>query len=220
VTTRWVQQLLKLSTTILSDSLDTLGVDGGCAGIRPLRPGLKCAGPAYTVRFEPVTPGEPAPAAAYIDDVPEGSIIVLDNDGRTTCTVWGDILTVCAQRRGVAGTVIHGACRDSGGIRELNYPLYSLTSYMKSGKNRVRMVARNVPVTVGKTVIHPGDLLLGDDDGVLAIPAALAERAIDTALRVEEMEGQVLREVKAGMSLQAARQAHGYDRYAFRERGS
>ena len=63
-------------------------------------------------------------------------------------------------------------------------------------------------------------MLLGDDDGVLAIPAALAERAIDTALRVEEMEGHVLREVKAGMSLQAARQAHGYDRYAFRERGS
>ncbi len=215
---QWVQQLRKLSATVISDALDSLGVDGGCAGIRPLRPGLRCAGPAYTIRFEPVGPGERGPAAAYIDEIPEGSVLVLDNAGRITCTVWGDILTVCAQRRGVAGTVIHGACRDSGRIRELGYPLFSLSAYMKSGKNRVRMVARKVPVTVGGTLIRPGDMLLGDDDGVIAIPAELVERTLETALRVEEMEARVLQEVQAGRPLQAAREAHGYDRFALQER--
>lgn len=217
---RWSAELRALTTTMLSDALDTQGVNGGCLGIRPLGPGLRCAGPAYTIRFEPVQPGERAPAAAYIDDVPAGSVVLLDNGGRTHCTVWGDILTECAQRRGVAGTVIHGLCRDAGNIRASGYPLYALGSYMKSGKNRVRMVAREVPVTIGETVIQPSDWLVGDDDGVLAIPAAQVERVLETAKAVAEMEEHVLRAVREGQSLQAAREANGYDRFALRKVGA
>jgi regulator of RNase E activity RraA/acyl carrier protein len=201
-------------TTTLSDALDTLGIDGGCQGIRAQFPGLGCFGPAYTVRFEPVASGERGPAADYIDDVPPNSVIVLDNGVRTFCTVWGDIITTCAVRRGIAGTVIHGSCRDIAGSRAHGYPLFAMGSFMKSGKNRVRMVARQVTVTVGATTIHPGDYVRADDDGVLAIPAGRLEEVLDVAGRVAAMEQRVLAAIATGSTLAEARRANGYDAFS------
>src|SRR6185369_9773290 len=105
------QAFSALSTPCVSDALDKLGINGGCEGLRPVAPGLRCVGPAYTLKFEPVAEGQTAPAADYIDDVPPGSVIAIDNGGRTHCTVWGDILTLCALQKELAGTVIHGCCR-------------------------------------------------------------------------------------------------------------
>lgn len=198
-------------STTLSDALDTLSVNGGCGRITSITPGARCAGRAFTVKFEPVTAGELAPAADYIDEAPEGSVIVLDNGGITYCTVWGDILSYTAQQRAVAGTVIYGMCRDSAGSRQINYPLFALGSYMKSGKNRVRMVAHTVPITIGQTTIQPGDWILGDDDGVLAIPFHLAGAAIEVARRITEMEDRVREAVSSGMPLAQARKLHGYN---------
>lgn len=213
-----LQELREIGTTSISDALDTLGMNGGCLSIRPLMPGLRCAGPAYTVRFEPVRPGESGPAADYIDDVPSGSVIVLDNGGATFCTVWGDILTACALARGVAGTVIHGCCRDSAGIRAAQYPLFSVSSYMKSGKNRVRMVARQVEVRIGETLVRPGDLVFGDDDGVLVVPADRAEEVARITAEVVDMERRVVAAIQAGSTLSAARKANGYDRFSLKGR--
>lgn len=213
-----VEQARAFTVTALSDALDSLGFDGGLRGIRPLAPGVRCAGPAFTVRFEPVSPGQSAPAANYIDDVPPGSVLLLDNGGLTRCTVWGDILTAVAVARGVAGTVIHGCCRDAAGIRALGYPLFSVSSFMKSGKNRVRMAAVQVPVQIGEALVRPGDFLVGDDDGVLAIPTEQMAATLETARRVVEMEGRVLEAVKAGSTLAAARAANQYDRFALRGR--
>jgi 4-hydroxy-4-methyl-2-oxoglutarate aldolase len=203
--------LAAFSSTVLSDALDTLGVNGGCGRISAITRGARCIGRAFTVKFEPVTAGERAPAADYIDEVPEGSVIVLDNAGITYCTVWGDILSYCAQQRGVAGTVIHGLCRDSAASREMNYPLFALGTYMKSGKNRVRMVAHSVPVTAGSTTIQPGDWIFGDDDGVLAIPSELVGTVLEVAERITGMEGLVRESISGGMPLAEARKLHGYN---------
>lgn len=207
----------RFAVTTLSDALDTLGVNGGCGRIMPIAPGLRCSGRAYTVKFERVVPGEPAPAADYIDDVPESSVVLLDNGGLTHCTVWGDILSMCAQRRRVAGTVIHGLCRDVADSRAMGYPLFSLGSYMKSGKNRVKMVARQVTVSIGETIVEPGDYLIGDDDGVLAVPAGVAEAVLEIAGRIIEMEALVREETRSGMPLARARQVHGYNKIAARK---
>lgn len=205
-----------LGTTAISDALDTLGIDGGCRELRPISPGRRCVGPAYTIQFVPVEPGERGPAADYIDDVPAGAVIALDNGGRTYCTVWGDILTACAAARGAAGTVIDGCCRDSAGIRAQGYPLFARAAFMKSGKNRVRMAAREVPVTLGGTTVHPGDLLVCDDDGVLAVPAARAAEVARIALEVADMEARVVAAIGAGASLREARRANDYDRFSWR----
>jgi 4-hydroxy-4-methyl-2-oxoglutarate aldolase len=209
--------LAGFSSTTLSDALDTLGVNGGCGRIMPMTPGSRCVGPAFTAKFEPVAPGELAAAADYIDDVPAGAVVVIDNGGLTHCTVWGDILSSCALKRGVAGTVIHGLCRDNAASRAMGYPLFALGAYMKSGKNRVRMTARNVSVTIGVTTVEPGDCVFADDDGVLVVPAGHLQATIEAARRILEMEERVREAMAGGMRLAEARKLHGYNAFALRK---
>src|SRR5207245_7999461 len=103
----------------------------------------------------------------YIDDVPPGDVVVLDNGGRLDATVWGDILTIMAHRRNLGGTVIHGVCRDVDRSLELNYPIFSRGNYMRTGKDRVQADGYNVPVSLGEVRVVPGQLLLGDADGIV-----------------------------------------------------
>jgi 4-hydroxy-4-methyl-2-oxoglutarate aldolase len=100
-----------LPTAAVSDALDALGLPGALLGIGPLTNAARAVGPAYTVRYEPII-DEPGTVGDFLDDVPAGAVIVIDNAGRTDCTVWGGIMTAVASANGVAGTVVHGACRD------------------------------------------------------------------------------------------------------------
>lgn len=198
-------------TGALSDALDLLGRDGGLLGAER-RSGIGVvAGPAFTLRFEPVPAGEPAPAGEFIDDVPAGAVVLIANAGRRECTVWGDILSEVAQRRGVAGTVIDGCCRDLGEIRALGYPLWSRGSYMKSGKTRVRLAAVNEPVLVFGTWVSPGDVVCADDAGAIVAPAGLATDAAVRLSAVVAMEARVRADIAEGVPLRAARQRHGYN---------
>lgn len=190
-----------------------LDINGGCAGLRPLVPGMSIFGPAYTLQFEEVE-GEPAPAADYIDDVEPGAVVVLANAGRTYCTVWGDLLTIVAQRRGVEGTVIDGCCRDAASIVRLGYPLFARSTYMKSGKNRVRLTARNVRVHLVGQAVDPGDLIRGDDNGIIVVPEARIEEVAELCRRIEAMEAEILSDVTAGIPLRDARQRRGYNQFA------
>ena len=89
----WVGKFKELDTTSISDALDRLGIPGGCQGILPQVPGTKAVGRAFTVRYRPCGV-EKGTGGDFMDDVGPGQIIVLDNGGRTYCTVWGDIMTV------------------------------------------------------------------------------------------------------------------------------
>src|SRR3954471_23334570 len=105
-----VDRASRLDTTALSDAMDRLGIAGQCLNIKPLAHGMRLAGRAFTILYGPS--GKPSGTVGdYIDDVPGGHVVVLDNGGRENATVWGDILTWVATQRGVAGTVIDGACR-------------------------------------------------------------------------------------------------------------
>ncbi len=112
-----------IDTGTLSDALDRLNIQGQVAGIHPLSPFLRVRGRAFTVRLVP-TSGRGGSVGDFIDDVPPGAVVILDNGGRKDVTVWGDLLTATAQRRGVAGTVINGVCRDTARIIELNFPVF------------------------------------------------------------------------------------------------
>jgi regulator of RNase E activity RraA len=119
-----IQRASKLDTTALSDALDRLGISGHCLGIKPLDYRFRLTGRAFTILYGPagVPPGT---VGDFIDDVPAGSVIVIDNGGRENATVWGDIQTMVANNRGIAGTVIDGACRDTNLSREIDYPIFS-----------------------------------------------------------------------------------------------
>lgn len=204
-----VSEFLELSTPNISDALDSLRIRGGCEGIKPIVPSVRFAGQAYTVKYVPagLVPGT---VGDYIDDVSPGDVIVLDNEGRTNCTVWGDLLTVTAARRGIAATVIDGVCRDVGRVRDLQYPIFSRGYYMVTGKDRVEVVGINVPVSVSGVQVRPGDLLVGDDSGVLVVPMERAEQVLGVARKIAENERRIEEEVEKGSRLRDARQKFRY----------
>ncbi|MFF4415404.1 RraA family protein [Streptosporangium sp. NPDC001559] len=206
-----VKGLAEAATSGISDALDRLGIAGQVHGIQPLDPDFALAGRAFTGLYQPVDVNG-GTVGDYIDDVPEGAVIVLDNRGRTDATVWGDILTLVASSRGVAGTVIDGVCRDSKRARELNYPVFSRGRYMRTGKDRVQMVGIQVPVTLGEVRVRPGDVLIGDGDGIVVVPQEREQEVLDLVREIESTEERIREQVQAGVALVEARRRLGYHR--------
>lgn len=204
-----VKRASRLDTTALSDALDRLGIPGQCLGIKPLDPTFRLAGRALTLLYGPagVPPGT---VGDFIDDAPEGSVIVIDNGGRENATVWGDILTMVAHRRHIAGTVIDGACRDTSLAREIGYPIFSRSYSMRTGKDRVQLEAVDGPVNIGDARILAGDLVRGDADGVVVIPQAHEDRILSVAEEIDSVEERIRRAVLDGMRLTDARKQYGY----------
>ena len=199
----------KLDTATLSDALDRLGIVGQCYRIKPRSPAFRMAGRAWTLLYGPAA-NPPGIVGDYIDDVPSGSVIVLDNGGRDNATVWGDILTEIAHRRGIAGTLIDGVCRDTALCLQLGYPVFSKDHWMRTGKDRVQVEATEVPVTIGEARVAPGDIVKGDADGVVVIPRAHEDRVLDTAEAIEIAEDAIREAVRGGMRLDEARRQHKY----------
>lgn len=204
-----VERYRGLSTACVSDALDRLGLPGSALGIAPLAQGQPMVGRAFTVKYVPVG-AVPGTVGDYIDDVEPGQVIVLDNDGRTYCTVWGDILTAVAHNKGIAGTAIYGVCRDVARAFELGYPLYSSGRFMRTGKDRVEVAGMNVTVSLGDVQAQPGDLVIGNDDGVVVVPREQEERVLEVAEGISDLEARIVEEALRGTPLREARQRHGY----------
>src|SRR5258708_2400610 len=177
----------KLDTTAINDALDRLGIAGQCLKIKALDPKFRLAGRAFTILYGPAG-NPPGTVGDYIDDVPVGGVVVLDNGGRENATVWGDILTWVAQTRGIAGTVIDGACRDTALARELGYPIYSRSYSMRTGKDRVQVEAMGGPVNIGDARVEQGDILRGDADGVVCLPREHEEQILTIAEEIDHVE--------------------------------
>jgi regulator of RNase E activity RraA len=204
-----VARAARLDTTSLSDALDRLGVAGQCLDIKPLEWTFQLTGRAYTILYGPsATPS--GTVGDYIDEVLPGSVIVLDNGGRANATVWGDILTWVATRRGIAGTVIDGACRDTRLARELGYAIFSRNYSMRTGKDRVQVEGVNCVVNIGDARVAPGDILRGDADGVLVIPRAHEEAVLTAAEEIDATEQNIRKLLDEGKSLAEARRELGY----------
>src|SRR5262249_45740478 len=201
-----VQRASKLDTTSISDALDRLGIAGQCLNIKPLDPRFRLTGRAYTILYGPAG-NPPGTVGDYIDDVHPGGVVVLDNGGRENATVWGDILTWVANRRGVAGTVIDGACRDTHLARELGYPIYSRSYSMRTGKDRVQVEAVNAVVTIGDARVAPGDLLRGDADGVGVLPRAHEDAILAAAGEIDAVGQRSPPAVHGGKTLAGSRRS-------------
>lgn len=209
----WKERLEKLDSAEISDALDSLGIEGALLNIKPIKSGIKCIGKAFTVKYVHYEekPEKFQGAGDYIDEVEEGSVIVIDNNGRENCTVWGDILTRYALSRQIAGTIIHGAVRDVSQICSLGYPLFSKAVFMRSGKNRVQKIANQIEIIVSGISISPNDIIFGDDNGVLVIPKAHLEEVIMYAENIKQTEERIIKAILSGESLQNARKKYRYD---------
>jgi 4-hydroxy-4-methyl-2-oxoglutarate aldolase len=205
-----------VDTSHVSDALDRLGIAGQCFGIMPLDRSFRLAGRAFTVRYVPVGVGG-GTVGDYIDDLDAGQVPVLDNAGRTDMTVWGDLLTATAHRMGLPGTVIDGVCRDSDRSVALSYPIFSRGHWMRTGKDRVRVDAYEVPVSIGGVLVSPGDFVLGDADGVVVVPASRASEVLDVARGIADRESLIRAAVAEGARLDEARASVGYHKLQHRD---
>jgi len=212
-----VARAAKLDTATISDALDRFGVNGQCYRIKPRDGKFRMTGRAYTLLYA-VAGNPPGTVGDYVDDVPPGSICVLDNAGRESGTVWGGIRTEVAHRRGIAGTWIDGLCRDVSLCVELGYPVFSRDHWMRTGKDRVQLDATNVPVSIGGVRVEPGDLMRGDADGVVVIPKAFEEQVLAAAEEVTAVEDRIRAAARGGLRLSEARKQFGYHTLQTREK--
>nr|WP_284498383.1 RraA family protein [Legionella maioricensis] len=208
-----LQKLRSFSSAEISDALDSCGVEGALLDIKPLLQGMKLIGPAYTVQYKPNEEKTSTfkNAANYIDSIPAKSVIVIDNNGRSDCTVWGDILTQVALQKDIAGTVVYGAVRDVDAIRTTKYPVFSTAVYMRSGKNRTHKTNEQCPLIINKVTIYPGDIIFADDNGVLVIPQHLVLEIINKADAIKLTENNIKAAIKSGSTLEQARTDYRYD---------
>lgn len=183
-----------LDTPLISDALDELDIPGCLLGINSVLQNTVICGEAFTVHYVPR--GLEAPAVGnYFNLVKPGQIIVIDNAGRTDCAVWGDLTTCLSKKLLIGGTVIDGACRDIQAIREQDYPVFSRGVCMKSGKKLVQQSITEVPISVANTRVCPGDLIFGDETGVIAIPQAKIIEVLMMAERLQKEEAAMLKKL-------------------------
>ncbi|EPR16328.1 diguanylate cyclase [Sphingobium indicum IP26] len=211
-----VARAARLDTATLSDALDRLGIVGQCHKIKGRDPEFRMAGRAFTLLCGPAsTP--PGTVGDFIDDVPPGAVIVIDNGGREDATIWGDILTEIAHRRGIAGTVIDGINRDVHLCRMLGYPVFSKDHWMRTGKDRVQVERMECVVNIGGARVAPGDLMRGDPDGVVVIPREHEEAVLAAAEEIHAAEEHIREACRGGMRLDEARRQFKYHQLQTRQ---
>jgi regulator of RNase E activity RraA len=203
--------LQSFSTPTVSDSLDRLGIPGQCLGIKPLDRIFKVCGPCFTLDYEPVSAASGNNTVGdYIDDVAAGQVVLIANNGRLDCTVWGDILTLAATKRGVGGTVIDGVCRDSEASLVHDYPLFAVDHTMRTGKGRVALRGIQKPIKFRGITVTPGDIVIGDADGVVIVPQTHVREVTNISREIEKTENRIRQAVLEGKPLKEARQKFGY----------
>ena len=199
-----------LDTPGVSDAMDKLGLHGQAVGIMPLADYAKAViGPAFTVKYVPASM-PPGTVGDFIDDVAPGDVVVIDNDGRTDCTVWGDIMTQYAGLRGIAATVIDGVCRDVSKALGDGYPIFSAGRFMRTGKDRVQVESVNTTVAIRAVRVQARDIVIADANGVVIVPRSRAREVAETARRIEEVESRIREQIAEGKTLGEARAALGY----------
>jgi len=190
-TSEQIKQLRNLGAATIYEAQGAKGALD--SGMKPIDPTVRLAGPALTVDCRPA---DNLMLHYAVLKAKPGDVLVVDAKGFMEAGPWGDVLTIQAQKVGIAGLVIDGCVRDANLIIELGFPVFCRGLSIKgTGKNQPGKV--NVPITMGGVTIQPGDIVVGDRDGLVVVPAAEVESAIASSLVREEKEaGQ--REAIAG----------------------
>lgn len=166
------------------------------SAIKPVAPGMRVAGPAYTV-VVPMLDNLWIHRALY--RAAPGDVLVVSTSGGIEGGYWGDILNEAAMARGLAGLVIDGGVRDTAGLAGMDFPVFSNGVCIRGTIKGFDVPPRlQRPVAIGEVVIAPGDLIVGDRDGVVAIPAAEAADAVRRGEAREIDEAAKIARIRAG----------------------
>ena len=167
--------------------------------IKPIAQGMRVVGPALTVKLRP---GDNLMAHQAIALAEPGDVIVIDANGNVTNAVWGEIMSCAALKRGIAGLVIDGAIRDRMAIIERGFPVFAKavipTACDKDGPGEV-----NVPISCGGCFVTPGDLVVGDDDGVVVVPQGQLAEVLKKGQDIQTKEEARMKEIGSGKVIPA-----------------
>lgn len=198
-----IQAYRCITTASVADALWGLGVAGHMSHeIKPFMK-AKIVGPAVTVQEELTTERvPPSHALELIDHSVPGSVIVIAIDGFRDVAVWGGLMTAGAVVNGLEGAVLDGGVRDVEEIeRDFGFPVFARSICPATTVGRFKTVAANVPVSVGGVIVNPGDLIVGDRDGVVVVPAGLVEAVLKEAQDIEDREREQTRLIRETKSL-------------------
>ena len=187
-----IDAFAKLPVANVSDSMSRMTAAG--SRIRPMHRSGGMAGVALTVKARP---GDNLMLHKALDMAQSGDVIVVDAGGDTTNALFGEMMLAYAIKRGVAGLVFNGAIRDADAIRDINHPVFAAgvthRGPYKDGPGEI-----NVPVSIDGMVVHPGDIVIGDGDGVLCIGIAEAEEVLGKAQAKLDAETSQLQAIAEG----------------------
>lgn len=165
--------------------------------IRSMVEGVRMAGPAFTVK---TMPGDNLVVFRAIAEAPKGSVIVIDGGGSERSTIWGGSSTLAAYARGLAGCVTNAAVRDLAEIRELRFPVFAPCAAVR-GTSKGHPGWIGLTIAMGDAVVRPGDIILGDEDGLLVVPAEKAAEIAAKALEKRRDEETRDARIRSGESL-------------------
>ena len=203
----------KLYTPVVGDILDGMGYVHQFlpADILPIANGMKLAGKAMPVLMIDVFGPQKKPFGLLTEalDQLEQNEIYIATGGVGRCAYWGELLTATARTRGAAGAVLNGYHRDTPQVLEQNWPVFSKGCWAQDSSVRTQVVDFRCTIEIGQVTIHPGDLIFGDVDGVLVIPAAVADEVLEKALEKASGEKKVRAAIESGMSATEAFRVFG-----------
>jgi 4-hydroxy-4-methyl-2-oxoglutarate aldolase len=202
-----------LNPSLVSDVLHARGIHNHVmrADIQALASGMRLFGIARTMSSRPLTKA-PEPGREYellfsaIDGLSAGEVLVTD---RMDCCVWGELCSEAAMRREGNGAIIDGFTRDSGEICKSRFPLFCRGRHMSDMLYHRTVTAINEPVVCGDVAVHPGDLVLGAEDGALVVPATVIDDVINGAYEKSKKETKVRTALREGMSASEAYRRFG-----------
>lgn len=185
------------STVSAPHVTDAMHRHGAMIGMVPLLPGLRMAGPAVTVQ---TIAGDWAKPVEAIDRARPGDVLVINNDGGTHVAPWGELATISARNRGVAGVVIDGAVRDVDDIRRMGFPLFCRGTCPNAGEPK-GFGEINTEIRCAGQEVRPGDWIVGDESGVVVVPRERAYEVARRAVEVRKTEERIREELRRGGTL-------------------
>jgi RraA family protein len=190
-----VRQASEFQAAILADVNGRRGALHG--RIAALRPRMKIAGPAFTVD---VRPGDNLMIHAAMSLAKPGDVLVIDGKGDQTAALMGTIMMTACKQLGLAGVVIDGAVRDTDELRELGFPVYAAGAN-PNGPTKFVPGRINWPISCGGIAVRPGDLIVGDADGVVVVEREKAASLLDAAQKKVDDETARIAAIKQGKDL-------------------